>query len=95
MKKKKISEFDNETLNRIVAMAQEEKKPFEVLKEEFGVSENEVTELMRKRLSKDNFELWKKKVAAGKPKPKVFKTNVLDDDIDDLDSKYYFKNKFD
>jgi uncharacterized protein (TIGR03643 family) len=95
MKKKKISEFDNETLNRIVAMAQEEKKPFEVLKEEFGVSENEVTELMRKRLSKDNFELWKKKVAAGKPKPKAFKTNVLDDDIDDLDSKYYFKNKFD
>ena len=59
MKKKKISEFDNETLDRVVAMAQEEKKPFEVLKEEFGVTENEVTELMRKRLSKDNFELWK------------------------------------
>ena len=57
MKKKKISEFDNETLDRVVAMAQEEKKPFEVLKEEFGVSENEVTELMRKRLSKNNFEL--------------------------------------
>lgn len=56
MKKKKISELDNETLNRVVAMAQEEKKPFEVLKVEFGVSENEVTELMRKRLSKDNFE---------------------------------------
>ena len=52
-------------------------------------------QLMRKRLSKDNFELWKKKVTAGKPKPKAFKTNVLDDDIDDLDSKYYFKNKFD
>ncbi len=44
MKKKKISEFDNETLDRVVAMAQEEKKPFEVLKEEFGVSENEVTD---------------------------------------------------
>jgi len=28
MKKKKISEFDNETLDRVVAMAQEEKKPF-------------------------------------------------------------------
>ena len=38
MKKKKISEFNNETLDRVVAMAQEEKKPFEVLKEEFGVS---------------------------------------------------------
>ena len=95
MRKKKISEFDNETLDRVVAMAQEEKKPFEVLKEEFGVTENEVTELMRKRLSKDNFELWKKKAAAGKPKPKTFKPNTLEDDIDDLDSKYYFKNKLD
>ena len=84
-----------ELIERVVTMAQEEKKPFEVIKEEFGISESEVTEIMRKKLSKDNFELWKKKVAAGKPKPKVFKTNVLDDDIDDLDSKYYFKNKFD
>ena len=73
MRKKKISEFDNETLDRVVAMAQEEKKPFEVLKEEFGLSEYEFTELMRKRVSKDNFELWKKKVSARKPKPKVMK----------------------
>ena len=93
MKKNKISEFDNTTLARVVAMAQEEKKPFEVLKVEFGVSENDVTELMRMRLSKDNFELWKKKVAANKPKPKPIKYNELEDD--DLDSKYYFKNKFD
>jgi uncharacterized protein (TIGR03643 family) len=93
MKKKKISELDNETLDRVVVMAQEEKKPFEVLKVEFGISENEVTELMRKRLSKDNFELWKKKVAANKPKPKPLKYNELEDD--DLDSKYYFKNKLD
>jgi uncharacterized protein (TIGR03643 family) len=93
MKKKKISEFDNETLDRVVAMAQEEKKPFEVLKVEFCVTENEVTELMRKRLSKDNFELWKKKVTASKPKPKPIKYNDLEDD--DLESKYYFKNKFD
>ena len=93
MKKSKISEMDNETLDRVVTMAQEEKKPFEVLKEEFGISENDVTELMRKRLSKDNFELWKKKIAAGKPKPKPQKFNDFEDE--DLDSKYYFKNKFD
>jgi len=93
MKKRKISELDNESIERIVSMAQEEKKPFEVLKEEFGISENEVTELMRKRLSKDNFELWKKKAIASKPKPKPLKFNPIEDD--DLDSKYYFKNKFD
>jgi hypothetical protein len=45
---------------------------------------------MRKRLSADNFELWKKKTAAKKPKPQNF--NRFDDD--DLDSKYYIKNKF-
>lgn len=93
MKKSKISEMDNETLNRVVTMAQEEKKPFEVIKEEFGISENDVTELMRKKLSKDNFELWKKKVSASKPKSKPQKFNNLEDD--DLDSKYYFKNKMD
>ncbi|MBN9285872.1 MULTISPECIES: DUF2805 domain-containing protein [unclassified Flavobacterium] len=93
MKKSKVLEFDKETIDRIVAMAQEERKPFEVLREEFGISESEVTEMVRKKLSKDNFELWKKKVAANKPKPKPQKYNELEDD--DLDSKYYFKNKFD
>ena len=91
MKKSKRVELDNEELDRVVSMAQEEKKPFEVLKAEFGITENEVTELMRKRLSKDNFELWKKKVIASKPKPKP----MIDDDFDDLDGKYYMKNKFD
>ncbi len=93
MKKSKVLEFDKETTNRIVTMAQEERRPFEALKKEFGISENEVTEMVRKKLSKDNFELWKKKVATNKPKPKFQKYNELEDD--DLDSKYYFKNKFD
>lgn len=91
MKKSKLVELSKEELERVVSMAQEERKPFEVLKEEFGLTENEVTELMRKRLSKDNFELWKKKATGSKPKPKPF----FNDFDDDLDSKYYIKNKFD
>lgn len=91
MKKSKRVELSHEQLERVVSMAQEEKKPFEVLKAEFGITENEVTELMRKRLSKDNFELWKKKATASKPKPKP----LVADDFDDLDGKYYMKNKLD
>ena len=91
MKKSKRVELTSEEIDRVVSMAQEERKPFEVLKVEFGISENEVTEIMRKRLSKDNFELWKKKVTASKPKPKP----IIDEFDDDLDSKYYIKNKFD
>ena len=78
MKKSKKVELDNEQIDRVVSMAQEERKPFEVLKAEFGISENEVTEIMRKKLSKDNFELWKKKVTANKPKPKPMKEDFDD-----------------
>jgi len=91
MKKRKLSELDKETIDRIVAMAQEEKKPFEAIKNEFGIGEKELTELMKKTLSTDNFELWKKKTQAKKTKPKP----VFEEFDDDLDSKYYFKNKFD
>ena len=90
MKKSKFVELDSEQVGRVVKMAQEEKKPFEVLKEKFGLNENDVIELMLKKLSKDNFELWKKKAAGSKPKPKL-----IIDDFDDLDSKYYIRNKFD
>lgn len=90
MKKNNRTELDREALDRIVTLAQEERKPFEEIKKVFGLSEKEVTDIMHKKLSKDNFELWKKKVAAKKPKPKPL--NSLEDD--ELDSKYYFKNKF-
>lgn len=93
MKKRKISELDHETLAKVVAQAQTEKKPFEAIKEAYGISENELSLLMEKKLSPDNFELWKKKASASKPKPKPQKFNPLEDD--DLDQKYYFKNKFD
>lgn len=92
MRKSKIADLDRETIERLISVAQEERKPFEVIKEEFGITENDVTELMRKRLSKDQFELWKKKVTASKPKPKQVN---IDDFDEDLDGKYYLKNKFD
>ena len=91
MKKSKRVELDNVQIERVISIAQEERKPFEVLKAEFGITENEVIELMKKGLSKDNFELWKKKVMANKPKPKP----MIKEFDDDLDTKYYFKNKFD
>ena len=40
----------------------------------------------------EKFEMWKKKAQASKPKPKPLK---IDDFDDDLDGKYYFKNKLD
>ncbi len=90
MKKSSRGELDREALDRIATLAQEERKPFEEIKKEFGLSEKEVTDIMKKRLSADNFELCKKKTAAKKPKPVNF--NSFEDD--DLDTKYYIRNKF-
>lgn len=90
MKKSSRAELDNEALDRIVTLAQEEKKPFEEIKKQFGLTEKEVTDILKKKLSHDNFELWKKKTAAKKPKPKPL--NNFEDD--GLDSKYYVRNKF-
>ena len=90
MKKSSRAELDREALYRIVTLAQEEKKPFEEIKAQFGLSEKEVTDIMKQKLSHDNFELWKKKTAAKKPKPKPI--NAIVDD--ELDSKYYIRNKF-
>jgi uncharacterized protein (TIGR03643 family) len=90
MKKSRI-ELDRETIGRIVTLAQEERKPFEEIKKAYSLGEKEVTDIMKKELTADNFELWKKKVAGKKPKPKP----AVIDDFEELDSKYYFRHKFD
>jgi len=91
MKKSSRVELDNEQYERLVSMALEERKPFEVIKEEFGVPEKDVLEIMRKRLTKEKFELWRTKASASKPKPKP----IVTDDFDDLNGRYYMKNKID
>ena len=64
----------------------------EIIKKEFGLAEKEVLEIMKKKMPAEKFEMWKKKAAANKPKPKPVK---IDDFDDELDGKYYIKNKFD
>ena len=57
-----------------------------------GIEEKDVIEIMKKKLTADKFEIWKKKANAAKPKPKPIK---IDDFDEELDGKYYIKNKFD
>lgn len=87
MKKNKRQPLDELQMERVVEMALEEKNPFDALKNEFKLSESEVVEILRKRLPKDRFEIWRKLNAGKKPKPAK---PMFDEDIDDeLGSKYY------
>ena len=92
MKKSSRVELNWEQTEKLVGLALEERNPFEAIKNEFGVQEKEVLEIMKKKLTNEKFEVWKKKANAAKPKPKVPK---IDDFDEELDGKYYFKNKLD
>lgn len=92
MKKNKQTALNWEQTERLVSLALEERNPFEIIKKELGLAEKEVLEIMKRKLTNDKFELWKKKAMASKPKPKPPK---IDDFDEDLDGKYYIKNKID
>lgn len=92
MKKSNRTELNWEQTEKVVSLALEERNPFEILKKDFSLSEKEVLEIMKKKLPNDKFEVWKKKANAAKPKPKQIKIDEFDED---LDGKYYIKNKFD
>jgi uncharacterized protein (TIGR03643 family) len=92
MKKSNRIELSWEQKEKLITFALEERNPFEIIKKEFGSSEKEVLEIMKKKLPAEKFEMWKKKALASKPKPKPTK---IDDFDEDLDGKYYIKNKLD
>jgi uncharacterized protein (TIGR03643 family) len=92
MKKSSRIELTWEQTEKLVTFALEERNPFEIIKKEFGLAEKEVLEIMKKKMPAEKFEMWKKKAAANKPKPKPQK---IDDFDEDLDGKYYIKNKLD
>lgn len=57
-----------EDIDRIIAMAWEDRTPFEAIEFQFGLSEDEVVELMRKNLKPSSWKLWRKRVTGRKTK---------------------------
>lgn len=58
-------EFSERELDRIIEMAWEDRTPFEAIKFQFGISEQEVIKVMRKTLKQSSFKLWRKRVNSG------------------------------
>ena len=52
-------------IDRIIEMAWEDRTPFEAIKYQFGLSEQDVIALMRKELKRSSFNLWRKRVNSG------------------------------
>ncbi|AUD79264.1 TIGR03643 family protein [Kangiella profundi] len=54
--------------SRVIEMAWEDRTPFEAIDKLFGLSEQQVIELMRKELKPSSFRLWRKRVSGRKTK---------------------------
>jgi uncharacterized protein (TIGR03643 family) len=52
-------------IDRIIEMAWEDRTPFEAIEYQFGCSEAQTIQLMRKELKRSSFNLWRKRVNSG------------------------------
>lgn len=55
-------------INRIIEMAWEDRTPFDAISFQFGISEEQVKQLMKKELRFSSYKLWRKRVEACKTK---------------------------
>lgn len=54
---------DQETIDRVIEMAWEDRTPFEAITLQYGLSEAEVIALMRREMKASSFRMWRKRVS--------------------------------
>ena len=54
--------------DRIIEMAWEDRTPFDAIRLQFGATEQQVIELMRREMKLSSFKLWRKRVQGRKTK---------------------------
>ena len=54
--------LNEEDTDRIIGMAWEDRTPFDAIEAQFGVSEQQVIELMRREMKPSSFRMWRKRV---------------------------------
>ena len=60
--------------DRIIEMAWEDRTPFEAIQYQFGLKEQDVIDLMRKKMRPNSFKLWRKRVQGRKTKHQKLRT---------------------
>ena len=60
--------MNQESLNRIIEMAWEDRTPFDVIYKEFDITQRDLERLMRNNLKPSSFKLWRKRVSGRKTK---------------------------
>ena len=64
----KLIPFTTDEVSRIIEMAWEDRTPFEAITFQFGLTEKEVIQLMRREMKSKSFAMWRKRVQGRKTK---------------------------
>jgi len=65
---KKNNDLSIEQIDRIIEMAWEDRTPFDMIKMQFGLKEEEVIRLMRREIKSSSFKMWRARVQGRKTK---------------------------
>lgn len=58
-------------VDRIIGMAWEDRTPFDAIETQFGLSEDEVIDFMRRNLKRKSWERWRKRVSGRNTKHRM------------------------
>ena len=70
--------FTEIQIDRIIEMAWEDRTPFEAIKFQFGISEQETIEIMRSEMKPSSFRMWRERVQAKSTKHAKLRINSID-----------------
>ena len=75
---KKNTDFKPQQIDRIIEMAWEDRTPFDAIKLQFGIKEEEVIRLMRSEMKSSSFKMWRARVQGRKTKHLKQRGNEVD-----------------
>lgn len=58
----KMNNMTERDIDRVIEMAWEDRTPFEAIEFQFGLSEQDVINLMRREMKASSFRMWRKRV---------------------------------
>jgi uncharacterized protein (TIGR03643 family) len=59
---KNTRKLDQESIDRIIEMAWEDRTSFDAIERQFGLTEKDVIVLMRRNMKPSSFKMWRKRV---------------------------------
>lgn len=64
--------------DRIIEMAWEDRTPFDAITAQFGLSEQQVIQLMRREMKLSSFKMWRQRVQGRTTKHQQLRSNKVD-----------------